>query len=110
MKDKEFWEKCGFTSVGILSAFAPNGDIVGLPEKESVAYLGFLFKYAVPMLQAKGYQVDIVCYEQKRFNVGIFKEIVNPESDIHQADGDDLNLVLREAIEKVLEKELENCQ
>lgn len=50
-----------------------------------------LFKYAIPKLQSKGYQIDIVCFGQKGFDVAIFsttRASYNPHS--YQDD----NLVL----------------
>jgi len=62
-----------------------------------------LFGYAVPALQEKGYQIDIVCYEHKGFNVGIFS-VLGDGSDLVEQKGNVLKDVLYKAICGVIEK------
>ncbi len=72
-----------------------------IPRIDSLEYLGWLFKYAVPMLQGKGYQIDIVCFEHKGFDVCIFNIIHDIENHkVHR--GDDLALPLFWAITEAL--------
>ena len=72
-----------------------------IPRTDSLEYLGWLFKYAVPKLQDMGYQIDIVCFEHKGFDVCIFNVIQDiKDHKLHRDD--DLTLVLFWAIYEVL--------
>ncbi|MCK9369911.1 hypothetical protein M0R04_08405 [Candidatus Dojkabacteria bacterium] len=58
--------------------------------------LNNLRKYTIPVLQDKGYQIRIVCYEQKEFMVSIF-DIVRSIA-YEPVDSDSLELALFWAI------------
>lgn len=61
-----------------------------------------LFRYAVPVLQNKGYQIDIVCFEQKGFNVCAWDVIHNNGESVFHED-DDLAVALSNVIYEVME-------
>ena len=61
--------------------------------------LNFLAEYVFPKLQDMGYQIDIVLFEHKGCNVGIFSTINSEEDD---ADGEDLLEACLQAVEQAI--------
>jgi len=113
MEDKAFWEWCGLVQIQHADRYSSGTrnwveyQLNGVRVDEPKFDLNDLFKYAVPKLQDKGYQIDIVCFEHKHFDVAIFN-VIHDESDIYHAQGGNLAQTLRQAIEKVIEQENQN--
>ena len=83
---KEFWEWCGFRwegedEVGKGFWLSPDGYAYCYPNNHltSTELLPFidlnnLFKYAVPRLQDRGHQVELLAFEHKGFRATVYKE------------------------------------
>jgi len=82
---KEFWEWCGLMKEGSFW-HEPSGK--QLSEETPKPNLENLFKWPVPKLQEKGYQIDIVCFEGGKFEVTVLGVTAATEiiSDIRSND------------------------
>ena len=105
---KEFWEYFGIEFQ--IMAGGTNGYLYwrksgtelwepGWPDID----LNNLFKWAVPKLQDKGYQVDIVCFEHKGFAVSVL-DICKDTAILSDIRDDNLGDALFWAIYQVIKE------
>ncbi|GAF99065.1 unnamed protein product [marine sediment metagenome] len=109
MNDKEFWEKCGFTyeTMAPTRAFfwkTPDGLwLMELPSPDSIEYLGYLFKYAVPKVTNEMLMlIELLSYPTSgKYDIGHHVHI-NGEKRLGSNDKADPAQALRKAIEEVI--------
>jgi len=107
MKDKEFWEKCGWTDLReldvdpfVLFGKSPQSEWLHIPNQEHLSYLGFLFKYAVPKLENLH---DIMFTLDSVFNIWVVVIWITDGVTVEARD-DDPAIALKKAIESVWEE------
>ena len=86
----------------------------GINYYEGIKALGFLFKYAVLMLQDRGHQVELLAYEHKGYMATVYKECFSQHSSdgfdsylepASQVKNEDSVLALFWAIYSIIDKE-----
>lgn len=105
---QKLWERCGFKeykyrTTGFIMDVTewdyPNGKrYKNLPDLD----LNSLSRYAVPVLQSKGFQIDIVCLEEKGFNVCAW-DVLHDDGKEAVCENDDLATALFSVCNEILE-------
>jgi hypothetical protein len=103
----KFWTWCGFTYHSNNNCVPhwekPDSSLFSLKSNPKIT-LDNLYRYAIPKLQDKGYQIDIVCFEHKGFSVAIL-DVCKDTNILVEIRSDNLVEALFNAILKVIDKE-----
>jgi hypothetical protein len=105
----KFWEWCGLTFKEDDTTFTgwrdSDGKLVccGHTNRSPDLNLDNFFLYAVPKLQDKGYQIDIVCFKQKGFSVSLWDVTKNEDDSFREVKDNSLTRALFWVIWRVIQ-------